>query len=30
MFILKNADLYSYLPSDVDQSKDDGTVWTDK
>jgi hypothetical protein len=29
-FILKNADLYSYLPSDIDQSKDDGRIWVEK
>ena len=27
-FFLKNADLYSYLPSDIDMAKDDGKVWT--
>lgn len=29
-FFLKSADLYSYLPSDIDQSKDDGRIWMDK
>ena len=29
-FILKNADLYAYLPADVDQEKDDGMIWMDK
>ena len=29
-FILKNADLYSYLPAGIDQSKDDGRIWADK
>lgn len=26
-FFLKNADLYSYLPADVDTAKDDGKIW---
>lgn len=29
-FILKNADLYSYLPADIDMAKDDGRIWIDK
>ncbi len=29
-FILKNADLYSYLPADIDQSEDDGRIWMDR
>lgn len=29
-FILKNADLYSYLPADIDQTKDDGRIWMDR
>lgn len=26
-FFLKNADLYSYLPADIDMEKDDGLIW---
>jgi hypothetical protein len=29
-FFLKNADLYSYLPADIDTAKDDGRIWMDK
>ncbi len=29
-FFLKNADLYSYLSSDIDTAKDDGRIWMDK
>lgn len=29
-FYLKNADLYSYLPSDIDQTRDDGKIWEEK
>ncbi len=29
-FFVKNADLYSYLPADIDMAKDDGRIWMDK
>jgi hypothetical protein len=29
-FILKSADLYSYLPADTDQTKDDGCIWKEQ
>jgi hypothetical protein len=29
-FYLKNADLYSYLPIDIDTSRDDGKIWVEK
>ncbi len=29
-FLLKDADLYSYLPADIDTEKDDGRIWRAK
>lgn len=29
-FFLKDADLYSYLPMDIDQAKDDGMIWMER
>jgi len=29
-FYIKNADLYSYLPADIDQEKDEGMIWKEQ